>query len=1031
VPICTQCGEDAGPRARFCPACGAPFPASAPERETRKIVTVLFSDVTGSTALGERLDPESMRRVMARYFDQMRAALEAHGGTVEKFIGDAVMAVFGVPVVHEDDALRALRAAVEMQERLARLNDELERDFGVRLESRTGVNTGEVVVGDGRSLATGDAVNVAARLEQAAAPGEILVGAATRALAREAAVLEAVEPLELKGKSGAVAAWRLVSVSAETARTARRLDVPIVGRERELRLLREAFERAAGERSCHLFTVLGPAGVGKSRLIAELLAGLGDHGQVLRGRCLPYGDGITYWPLAGVVRQAAGISDDLSQDEARTRIAALLSHESDAALVAERVGSAIGLAGAAGAPEEVFWAARKLLESLAGERPLVLVFDDIHWAEPTFLDLIEHVAEWSRDAPILLVAMARPDLLELRPGWAGGKLNATSILLESLTDEESERLIDELLGPPKLAPTFRRRIVETAGGNPLFVEEMLAMLLDLEGETVEVPPTIQALLAARLDQLPTAERDALERASVVGQEFSRASLVELGGDAAQLGPLVRKELVRPVRSAFAGDDSFRFRHLLIRDAAYASLSKEARADLHERFGRWLERSTGDRIQEYEEIVGYHLEQAHRYHAELGPLDERGRRLAAEAAERLGAAGLRALDRTDARAARGLLERALELEPADARLELALAAALFDIGEFEVANVRLEALAAGDDPVARLRARLFLDQLSSNRDPDADLPAAAARARSAIAELEGLDDVDPEALADAWLGIMRWNLMCCRYDAMREAAEQVLKYARLAGNKRLESEAFFWMRGADHFGPTPVSVGLARPEPPTNGPFDDASELLRLGALHGMRGEFEEGRRLNDRARSIYLELGLPVWYHGTALMSGMLEELAGDLQAAERIYRDSCAGLRSVGETGYLSTHAGALARVLCLLGRFDEAEEFLELAVRTTNPADQASVMLMHTVRGLLLTHAGDFAEAEREAREALSVAERTDGTEWHGNVLMDLASVLEAAGRPAEAAAAVESALALYEQKELAPMVARARERLGALAV
>jgi class 3 adenylate cyclase/tetratricopeptide (TPR) repeat protein len=1030
VPICAQCGEEAGPRARFCPACGVALPEPAAERETRKVVTVLFSDVTGSTALGERLDPESMRRVMTRYFDEMRAALEAHGGTVEKFIGDAVMAVFGVPTVHEDDALRALRAAAEMRNRLERLNVELERDFGVRLESRTGVNTGEVVVGEGQALATGDAVNVAARLEQAAAPGEILVGAPTRALAREAAELDAVEALQLKGKSEAVPAWRLLGVSAGTAPVERRPAVPLVGRERELRLLREAFERAAGERSCHLFTVLGPAGVGKSRLLAELLGDLGEGARVLRGRCLPYGDGITYWPLADAIRQAAEIGDELSQEEARERIAQLVAAEADAPIVAERVGAAIGLGGVAAGPEEVFWAARKLLEELATERPLILVFDDIHWAEPTFLDLIEHVAEWSRDAPILLVTMARPDLLDARPGWGGGKVNATSILLESLSDAESEQLIDELLGPPQLAADFRRKIVETAGGNPLFVEEMLAMLLDLEsGPTMDVPPTIQALLAARLDQLPAAERHTLERAAVVGQEFSRTALTQLGGDPEQLGPLVRKELIRPVRSAFAGDDSFRFRHLLIRDAAYAALPKDARAELHERFALWLERSTGDRVQEYEEIVGYHLEQAHRYRSELGPLDEHGRRLAVEAAGRLGAAGLRALDRADAPAARGLLERALDLEPGRAQLEIALATALFDVGEFEVAGVRLEALAAGDDPVARVRARLFLDLLSTNLDPKADLAAAAARARAAVEELERLGD--PDALAHAWLGIMKWNLMCCRYVEMREAAEHVLECARLAGNQRLESEASFWMRGTDHFGSTPVSVALARPAPPTHGPFDEASELLRQGALLGMRGDFDEGRVLIARARGIDLELGLLVWYHGCALMPGLLEEQAGNLDAAERVYRESCVGLQALGETGYLSTHAGQLARVLCLQGRFDEAGEFLELAERTTNPADIASLMLLHSTRGLILAHAGELAEAEREVREAISLAERTDAIEWNANVLLDLAAVLQAGGRHAEAAAAAEGALRLYEQKELAPMVARARELLGALAV
>jgi class 3 adenylate cyclase/tetratricopeptide (TPR) repeat protein len=1029
VPICAQCGEDAGPRARFCPACGATLPEPAPQRETRKVVTVLFSDVTGSTSLGERLDPESMRRVMTRYFDEMRAALEAHGGTVEKFIGDAVMAVFGVPVVHEDDAHRALRAAAEMRDRLARLNAELERDFGVRLENRTGVNTGEVVVGDGNALATGDAVNVAARLEQAAASGQILVGAATRALVRDQAQLEQVEPLEVKGKAEPVAAFLLHAVAGQAEPSARRLDVPIVGRERELRLLLEAFERSAGERSCHLFTILGPAGVGKSRLVSELLDRVGERTLALRGRCLPYGDGITYWPLADAVRQAAAITDELSLDEARGSIAQLVSGDGDAALVAERVGAAIGLGGSPGVAEEVFWAARKLMEGLASERPLVLVFDDIHWAEATFLDLIEHLAEWSRDAPILLVAMARPDLLDARPGWGGGKLNATSILLESLNDEESERLIDELLGPPRLAPDFRRRIVETAGGNPLFVEEMLAMLLDLEGTASPgVPPTIQALLAARLDQLPRPERDTLERAAVVGQEFSRAALAELGGDPAQLAQLVRKELVRPIRSAFAGDDSFRFRHLLIRDAAYAALPKDARAELHERFARWLERSTGDRVQEYEEIVAYHLQQAHRYRSELGPLDEQGERLALQAADRLESAGLRAVSRGDAPAAKALLERALGLDPSRAYLAVELGCVLIDLGEFEGALGRFAEAGAGDDPAARLVAPMLAEQLRGQMEPNVEYEALGRAALDAIPELERLgNDV---ALARAWYCVVMSNLIACRFAAMMEASERMNEHAARSGLVRLQGEAEFWRGSADFFGPTPVGAALeyAEANPPT-GKFGEASWLLKRGGLCAMRGEFEEGRELAERGRAIYLELGIVLWYHGTALAAGMIEEYAGDLEAAERIYRESCEGLEAVGETAYYSTHAGQLARVLCKLGRFEDAAFFLRQCEQTSNPADIASVRLLHCVRGLIAAHDGRLEEAETETREAVRLSEATDSTEWHANSCLDLAEVLHAAGKRAEAVKAAEDAVRLYEQKELAALAERARERLGSL--
>jgi class 3 adenylate cyclase len=425
MQICPKCGEENSERARFCQACATPLVAdTAPLPEARKTVTVVFSDVTGSTNLGERLDPESLRRVMSRYFEAMRQALERHGGTVEKFIGDAVMAVFGIPRLHEDDALRAVRATMEMQAALDDLNQELEQNWGVRLQIRTGVNTGEVVAGDlsaGQTLVTGDTVNVAARLEQAAQPGEILMGEATYRLVRDAAVVERLESLTLKGKEEPVPALRLLEVKAGAPGFARHLDSPMVGREREQALLQHTFERCVGDRSCHLFTVLGAAGAGKSRLVEEFLSTVGNEAVVLRGRCLPYGEGITFWPVQEIVKQAAGIGDGDTPEEAGERIAGLLGSEEDASIIADRVAGAIGLAEAGAAPEETLWAVRKLLEILAGQSPLVVLFDDIHWADPTFLDLVEHVADWSRDAPILLVCVARPELLDHRTAWGGGK----------------------------------------------------------------------------------------------------------------------------------------------------------------------------------------------------------------------------------------------------------------------------------------------------------------------------------------------------------------------------------------------------------------------------------------------------------------------------------------------------------------------------------------------------------------------------------------------------------------------------------
>jgi class 3 adenylate cyclase len=590
VEACPSCGRDNAEEALFCQFCGTALVAAAPAADQRKVVTVVFTDVTGSTALGEKLDPESMRHVISRYFDAMRDVIERHGGTVEKFIGDAVMAVFGIPQLHEDDALRAVRAAVEMRDALAALNLDLQRERGVAISTRTGVNTGEVVAGGDATanerLVTGEAVNVAARFEQAAEPGEILIGEATYALVRDAVEVEAVEPLELKGKSELVAAFRLLSVRAGAAGRERQLDSPMVGRERPLRMLEDSFGAVASDRSCHLFTALGSPGVGKSRLVLEFVGRLNGRATVLRGRCLSYGDGITFWPVVEIVQAAAGLSAEAEHTEVGRRIRSLLSDADDAAMITDRIEQVLGLSEVNPSLDETFWAIRKLLEHLARDKPVVVVIDDIHWAEPTLLDLIEHVADWTRDAPVFLICLARPELLEIRPNWGGGKLNASSLLLEPLSAAECEQLIVNALGTAGLPTDARERILRGADGNPLFVEEMLGMLIDdgllrreadgwvVQGDLtdVTVPASIQALLAARLDRLAADERSAIERGSVEGSVF------HVGGvEALSLEPhrstvrpnllsLVRKELIRADRSELAGEDAFRFHHLLLRDA---------------------------------------------------------------------------------------------------------------------------------------------------------------------------------------------------------------------------------------------------------------------------------------------------------------------------------------------------------------------------------------------------------------------------------------------------------------------------------
>jgi class 3 adenylate cyclase len=551
--VCPSCGEENPPRFRLCGFCGTPLRGQAPV-EVRKTVTILFSDVAGSTALGERLDPESLREVMGRYFTVMRGAVERHGGTVEKFIGDAVMAVFGLPQAHEDDALRAVRAALEMRAGLDALNIELERDYGVTMTNRTGVNTGEVVTDESagnQRLATGDAVNVAARLEQAAPAMETLLGALTHALVRDAVSAEPVEPLELKGKAERVPAFRLIGlVTGEHA-----VASPFVGRDAELGRLRAELDAAAAGESAHVVTVIGEAGVGKSRLLRELTDGLGDAAAVVRGRCLPYGEGITFWPLAEAVRSAAGITEDDSAARARARLAELAGGDAD---VTDRVASVIGLAGSVHTVEEMFWGVRRLFEVLAAERPLVAVVDDTHWAERTLLDLLEHLTESMR-RPCLIVCTARPEVLDREDACAAGP----QIVLDRLAADAARAMAERLLAARAVEAATLERIVEASDGNPLFVEQMAAMLDEAGADaTTDVPPTILALLAARLDRLAQDERAVLEPAAVVGLVFPTTAVSELlpepdrPGVPGRLAEVERRRFIHGHAPVMGDDDAY-------------------------------------------------------------------------------------------------------------------------------------------------------------------------------------------------------------------------------------------------------------------------------------------------------------------------------------------------------------------------------------------------------------------------------------------------------------------------------------------
>jgi class 3 adenylate cyclase/tetratricopeptide (TPR) repeat protein len=985
MPACANCGFASEPAARFCPQCGTEF-AAAGSREQRKTVTVLFCDLTGSTALGETLDPERLRALLARYFERMSAIVERHGGSVEKFIGDAVMAVFGVPTLHEDDALRAVRAAIEMRDAIPELG----------LQGRIGVMTGEVVTGTAERLATGDAVNVAARLEQAAQPGEVLIGQPTLDLVREAVEVGAAQPLELKGKSKPVPAYRLALVHDVPER---RHAARFVGREQELAALRDAWEHVLAGKRCELVTIVGDAGVGKTHLVAELVDSI--DATVVRGRCLPYGEGITYWPVIEVLKQL----DELPPDEA----------------AAQAIRSLLGQSQAPTSADEIARAVRKTLEHAAARRPLVVVFDDIQWGEESFRDLIEHIALLSSGAPILLLCMARPELVERHPTWP------VRLRLEPLGEEDVLRLM-----AGRTEGSLGLRIARAAGGNPLFVEEMLAMAGEAEGE-VAVPPTLKALLAARLDQLERAERSVLERGSIEGELFHRGAVQALTPGEIQITPrlasLVRKELIRPDRSQLEGEDGFRFRHLLIRDAAYEALPKALRADLHERFATWL-RQHGSKLVEADEIVGYHLEQAYHYRTDLGvPADPA---LAAAARSRLTAAGQRAQLRSDYAAAASLYERAAALAPPDEidfALEIELGESLELAGRGADAVRRADALAlrasVAGDRVGELFGRLAAGVWRINLEPEGVAEELAVLVEQALPIFEAAGNdlaLYVAHIARGEVAHQRGHL-----DVGLEAMEQAAGHARRAG---LPRKLIAWLAAFRTWGTTPVSELLAWLD--ENDPQDRPDYFLRAHRAEALArlGRSDEAHAILAEARSDLADRGAARQLASiTGIMSVEVELLAGNPTLAAELGEEGCRLFEELGDKGRLSTAAGYLAQALYRLDRLDEADAWAARAPQLGGTDDAITQILWRQVRAKVLARRGKHADAEQLAREVAALSEETDMLDAQGDVYADLAEVLTLGGKPEEAMGALEMALARFERKENRASAERMQARLSQL--
>jgi class 3 adenylate cyclase len=940
--------------------------------EGRKTVTVLFCDLVAYTELAGRLDPEALRYLMLRFYERAAAVIEAHGGTVEKFVGDEVMAVFGVPVVREDDVLRAVRAAVAVHECVAKLD----RESDVHLEARIGVNTGEVVTGDpstGHAFVSGDTVNVGKRLEQAAEPGEIVLGEATQRLVAHAVRTTRLEPLALKGKARETVAYRLESVDPAATAIPRRDDTRFVGQERELEQLRSAFEEVTSE-GARLLTVVGEPGIGKSRLAQELLSSLEEPATVLVARCPPHGEGTTFSPLREAIRDA-GLDESACE----------------------------------GSSYEVFATVRGLFEELAGERPVVAVFDDVHWAEETLLDLVEHLSVRLGSRPVLLLCLARPELAERRPQWLSRA--EETLTLDALSDTAAQGLLAALETPASV----RQRIAELAEGNPLFIEQLAAFAGE-GGVDVTLSGSIRGVLHARLDRLDREERDVLERASVLGRSFPLEAVLQLMPPdvrepaQARVFELVRRGLIEP--DIAVGEDGFRFQHALVREAVYEAMPKALRADLHETVGARLDDASAP-----PGLIGFHLEHACRLRQELGLRDTE---LARRAGRLLRLAAEETLSRTDAPASLSLLERAQALLPADdpelPAVLTGLGVARLNGGDLPGAESALvEAVETATTlglRAAELHARI---ELQFVRAFATGTPAeeSVELATEAIAELEPLGD--DLALARAWWLRSSGDLAAGRWSARADAIERALDHARRAqaGVEMVGTLAGLAAQALLH-GPTPVEEAIARIEdlrdelgldPPLRSSLNTS-----LAGLLAMRGDLDQARSLYRDAAATYEEFGLRFRRATQSFIGAQIELLAGDPAGAERELRSSSGAFDKIGAATSATTHRALLAEVVARLGRLEEAEELARQVEADAPTEDLIAQVLWRSSLARVRAREGSPREAlefAAEARRQLADAEFPQ---------LSIAALTAAAEAAAAADDGAEAELLLAEARRIA---------------
>ena len=1071
MPTCPTCDAEITQPGEACPRCEARLAASVSSGEFR-IVTVLFCDVVDSTVLNRRFEPVVTRRILARYGETVRRILGGGGARVGKRHGDDFMAAFGIVELHEDDALRAVRAAVELRAAIAEQSEELRRERGVELEVRIGINTGNLLVSEAGTIEedlTGDAINLAKRFEETAGAGEIILGEGTYRLVADDVAAEPAKRLTVDGFPEPQDTWRLLEVLPQRPGRIRRFRAPMVGRELEEELLRRLFERVVAERSCHLASVLGPGGVGKSRLVDEFVGGLGARAAVLRAHCLQLGGSVTVWPLVEIIRQAADISSADSPELALTRVAELVHGEERSELVTERVAQMLGVVPQAERPEDTLWAVQRLLQARARRRPLVVVIDDLQWADSILLDAVEHLIDLSQDTPMLLVCIARPDeLASRRESWPVAKVNALSLRLSPLGEREGEQLVGHLLGG-RVDPAVHALVTERAQGYPLIVEELVANLRD-EGRLQDlgdrwvlrleptdagrdrwaIPTSIHALLQVRLERLEAREargRAIIEAASVVGEQFHEGDVQALTGvsDLAEVDAvmqeLARVDLIRPDHSPASvplppgSGAGYRFRHPMIQSVAYERMPEDRRSELHERYADWLAEQTKDNPDQFDELVAHHFHESYRYARKLDPGDDRTRKVACRAGERYALAGNRAVIRGDSRLVQAWLGRAVRLLPEDHpdRLE-----ALPRLAEAQQASGKLtEAARAYQDLATSAKgvgheglathATIGRLRLTALHDPERFLREGRDQVELAIPVFERLDD--PLGLAKAWhlLAYLDWTRG--RLSIAGSNAEKARTFARQAGDRYWEAAILGQHCLILYWGSTPLDqVERANREALAEAQRSgmrglEATALTVLARVAALRTNLDEARQLVGIANAITSDLGESLTQATDCISQALIELLDDDLGAAEDMLRTGYLRLEQMGATGPLASVAAMLARVVLLEGRGDEAEELTRTCERIAAPDQLDAQVKWRSIRAIAFARRGDPEEAERLAREAVYQVDKTDQLDSRAEARVDLAEVLRLGGRHGEAGRELDRAINLYNEKgnEIAEASAR----------